>query len=408
MSDAVYEKLQDLIENMDKIQEQLRPWTQEANIFNILKISNQEIRHSNFLAYLFNPSASHGFKDAFFKEFLIKFHKTNKHFFQQELEINVFDLILGDFDDVFVYRELHNIDLLLVSEKNKLVVCIENKIEASESPHQLKKYENYVVNHYPDYDKLFIFLNTDGTAPSRGSWGTITYTEVIEILNKIIADYELISKVEILIIDYIKMIRRNILMDDELRKICRRIYIEYQEALDLIYEVKPDINSTMHEIILEVLTELKEENKIIFEEQYSSKTMLRFQIEELDKVFPQFPDGINSGWKDQKSYFVEVGNKSDSLRVSVAFNSGNSDSIRRDVSKKLSLINQRKKNTNWTWWTVGSSHLFPNSKDYLDNLLNHINENGHEQVTFEVKESIEGHIERIKKLFAPLIEENKS
>ena len=215
MSNHSYEILQDLLENMDKIQNQLRPWTREVNIFNILKISNQEIRHSNFLAYLFNPSASHGFNDAFFKEFLIKFYQNNKTILQGNLELSIFDLMLGDFDDVLVYRELHNIDLLLVSEKNQTVICIENKIDAAESAHQLNKYENYIMKAYPKYNKLFVFMSPEGTDPSKDNWGIFTYKEMVEILNNIMNSYKLNPRILMIVEDYIKMVRSNILMDDE-------------------------------------------------------------------------------------------------------------------------------------------------------------------------------------------------
>lgn len=405
MSNHSYEILQDLLENMDKIQNQLRPWTREVNIFNILKISNQEIRHSNFLAYLFNPSASHGFNDAFLKEFLIKFYQNNKTILQGNLELSIFDLMLGDFDDVLVYRELHNIDLLLVSEKNQTVICIENKIDAAESAHQLNKYENYIMKAYPKYNKLFVFMSPEGTDPSKDNWGIFTYKEMVEILNNIMNSYKLNPRILMIVEDYIKMVRSNILMDDELKIISQRIYMEYQEALDLIYDFKPDINSTMEEIIIEALTELKDEGKIIFDKKHSVKTYLRFQLEELNQVFPDFPEDIKSGWKNQKSYFLEVENRANGLKVWVSFHSGRSMKIREDVEKKLSVLNQTNRRANWAYWVVGSSHMFPNSKDYLDNLLNNLYENDREKVVAEVKESLESHILRIKKMFEPLTKE---
>ena len=79
--------------------------------------------------------------------------------------------------------------------------------------------------------------------------------------------------------------------------------------------------------------------------------------------------------------------------------------IREDVEKKLSVLNQTNRRANWAYWVVGSSHMFPNSKDYLDNLLNNLYENDREKVVAEVKESLESHILRIKKMFEPLTKE---
>lgn len=37
-----------LLEDMDDIEEKLSKWTRKTNIFQILKLSKNEIRHSNF------------------------------------------------------------------------------------------------------------------------------------------------------------------------------------------------------------------------------------------------------------------------------------------------------------------------------------------------------------------------
>ena len=42
----------------------------EFNIFKVLKLEDFEIRHSNFLAWLLDPSENHELKDEFLKKFL--------------------------------------------------------------------------------------------------------------------------------------------------------------------------------------------------------------------------------------------------------------------------------------------------------------------------------------------------
>ena len=44
---------------------------QNPNIFEILKISKTEIRHSNFLSWLLNPNGSHQLGDVFLKRFFL-------------------------------------------------------------------------------------------------------------------------------------------------------------------------------------------------------------------------------------------------------------------------------------------------------------------------------------------------
>ena len=44
-------------------------WTGKTNIFQILKLSKNEIRHSNFLAFCFAPNETHNLSDEFLKCF---------------------------------------------------------------------------------------------------------------------------------------------------------------------------------------------------------------------------------------------------------------------------------------------------------------------------------------------------
>ena len=47
--------------------QQLSQKMQTLNIFEVLGITNAEIRHSNFLAWLLDPNGNHGMGDKFFK-----------------------------------------------------------------------------------------------------------------------------------------------------------------------------------------------------------------------------------------------------------------------------------------------------------------------------------------------------
>ena len=47
-------------------------WKDEVNIFDVLKVTNTEIRHSNILAWLLDPNENHGIGDSFLKEFITK------------------------------------------------------------------------------------------------------------------------------------------------------------------------------------------------------------------------------------------------------------------------------------------------------------------------------------------------
>ena len=60
------EALQNFLLDIDCLDE-LSMWTEKFNIFDVLKISRTEIRHSNMLAWLFDANENHGLGDKFVK-----------------------------------------------------------------------------------------------------------------------------------------------------------------------------------------------------------------------------------------------------------------------------------------------------------------------------------------------------
>ena len=65
------ERLKELYSNLlnDVDFDKLDLGLKNPNIFSILRISRNEIRHSNFLCWLLDPNQSHGLGDIFLKRF---------------------------------------------------------------------------------------------------------------------------------------------------------------------------------------------------------------------------------------------------------------------------------------------------------------------------------------------------
>lgn len=385
-------KLQLLVEDLDLIEDELSKWINPTNIFSILKLSRNEIRHSNFLSYLFDPKESHGYDDNFLKDFL-KLCVTDET--GEQPAISYFDVALSDYSDMFIYREKANIDLLLVSEKNKLAVCIENKIDASESAHQLKKYQDYVEITYKGYNHLFVFLTPNGIEPTKEEWKIVSYLDILGIIERRQSLKRIETKVDILINDYIDMLRRDILMDEELQKICQRIYTEHKDALDLIFENRPDNLSIMSELYIEALTELAKEDKVIFEPSFSGKSLVRFESKELSKVFPRLPENISGGWNNHKPYAFEINNKSEqsSGRIKLAF-TGDIDPERREELEDF-FRKQDSKNlkNNWRWKSIGDWKIKLVTSKFIQDLT--LEEESRETLVKKLKDSIEKTLKQI-------------
>ena len=141
------EALQNFLLDIDCLDE-LLPWTKRFNLFDILKISRTEIRHSNMLGWLLNPNENHGLGDALLKSILQDVVRADSS------RYDVFETLLMDLYSFSVYREWKNIDLLLISSTERCAIAIENKIGSHEHDNQLARYRKTLESDYPQYRKI--------------------------------------------------------------------------------------------------------------------------------------------------------------------------------------------------------------------------------------------------------------
>nr|WP_321292697.1 PD-(D/E)XK nuclease family protein [uncultured Trichococcus sp.] len=395
-------KLLNLLNDMEEIEDKLSEWLDETNIFQILKLSRTEIRHSSFLAYLLSPNESHKWQDKFFKSLLKTVIEEND---RQNDSFDYFDLVLNDYNDLMIYREHKNIDIFLVSENNKVVMAIENKIGASESKHQLNKYQNYVDSHYGDYTKLFVFLTPERDEATSNNWYLLSYYEIIEILERLIKIYGLDSKINFLVDDYLNSLRRDVIVDERLQKICNRIYSQHQEALDLIFENKPDNLSVMSELYSEAINNLEKEGLIISNPNHSGKSIIRFETKEMNKVFPRLSSDYRGGWGNHKAYSFEILNKDakSSGKIKLAFTGKIEPQKRVVLEKTLSHFDNRIKKSNWEWWTVGNWKLKKVDQNFVDNIISTLGEEEREVIVKEITDSLRKQIVEINDYCSDLL-----
>lgn len=308
MNEESKKVLEDFLLDID-ILDNLKVHLNQFNIFDILKISKTEIRHSNVLSWLLNPKENHGLDDIFLRKFLQHCIKTD--ILNNDIcALNLMNVSLMDYSDIIVSREWNNIDILIVSKNNKTVICVENKIFSKESKYQLKKYLNIINKYYPDYNKIFIFLTPDGNdASDTDNWISFNYNQIVSILEQSIElkkDY--INPITLAFLQqYIQIIRRELLMDEELISICTDIYKKHKKALDLIFEYKEDSGLQIQKILEE---SLKQYDNIIIDS--SSKTTVRF----IDKAMDNHIEKCGAGWvKSGRILLYEFQNKNGKITL---------------------------------------------------------------------------------------------
>lgn len=112
------------------------------NLFEAIGVIRQELRHSDLLACLLDPSSNHGLGVIFLKELL----QAVLLMTEVESAISSTDLDFWRLGKATVQREWHYIDILVLDDANRFAVIIENKIDSNERPGQLSRYLEDVVN----------------------------------------------------------------------------------------------------------------------------------------------------------------------------------------------------------------------------------------------------------------------
>lgn len=278
------------IECLDK----LLPWTGKFNLFDVLKISRNEIRHSNVLGWLLDPNENHGMGDAFLKGILQRLAEKDS-----DGRYDVFKVLRSDMYSFSVYREWKNIDILLVSSEEKLVIAIENKVGSHEHSNQLNRYREILENDYDGYKRLYVYLTPDGEEPSDVSnWDVLTYTDVVEVIDNIYNRMELQPDVSLMIRNYIEIIRRDIVEEQQLIDICNKIYNKHRKALDLIYANRTDGRTQMADAIVSALEKLNDDGIIIHGQDWGNMV---FRTSEMDEVLPLL-ENPDSSWRTLNVY----------------------------------------------------------------------------------------------------------
>lgn len=260
--------------------------------FEAIGMIRQEIRHSNFLGFILDPTKPHGFDDLFLVSLVSELILQAE---EGQFDVGLLDVHLMDFSQAKVYRERSNIDILIEVEGSKsgtqkrLVIAIELKIDASESKDQLSKYKKYVDSTYPseEWDHGYIFLTKNGidsSGKNQKHWVPISIGDLVNRFDDSIESSGISNKAVDLYRDYSAMIRKNVLEDPELEKLAKLLWAKHSGALEFLMERKPDLQG-------EVFDQLKSKSNIIIDRikslssfelvpDTSSPRLLRFIVKE--------------------------------------------------------------------------------------------------------------------------------
>ena len=297
-------------------------WINRVNIFDVLRISRTEIRHSNMLAWLMDPCENHGLEERVLRGILRK----------------VTDQLPADYSGFVIRREWNSIDLMAVSDSEKYVFCIENKIDTGEHDNQLERYKQLVDGTYSDYTKIQAYLTPSGKASSDPDhWLSLGYEDVSSVIDEAKQGLILQPEAELLIRNYLDVIRGVYRGKESVRETCAAIYVKHRQAIELILahssgsdmpeDVRIDNLLRKYRKELELIRRYRpgksedliagairswtcmrtDEGKIEINLEKTSNATARFTTKVMSEILPDAP-GRRSAWGTENFYFYEIRN----------------------------------------------------------------------------------------------------
>lgn len=257
---------------VDPLLEQLNDSLSKFNLFEALGAVRQELRHSNFLAWLLNPSENHGLGDYALRKFVMLVAR----------EINDPSANISPswpLENAEIRREWRNIDILIADPQKKYVVVIENKIYSGEHSGQLERYQDIVETEYPNAVRLFVFLTPYGMLPQNeeSDYLPLDYSTIHQLITDVLVAKQntLSTDVQTFISHYNAMLERHLLEETPIAKLCREIYAKHQHALDLILEHRPDVYAQLNPELTHLV-----ENTLAFDIYWNKKRDIDFVVKE--------------------------------------------------------------------------------------------------------------------------------
>lgn len=221
----------------------------DFNLFQVLRSEFAELKHSNVLAWLLNPTESHGLDATFLQKWLMRV--THEETVQDRRPVTPVDIDAWELASVDVRREWNHIDVLIVlnmARERQWIVCVENKVNSSQAYGQLECYRKVVEKEFPKADcRLFIFLTKNQEIPHDAAYISASYHQVHTALNEAVAQRRMSIGQEprVLIDNYIRLLEEKFMNESDIARLALTIYKKHKRAIDVIFTHRPENTAEM-------------------------------------------------------------------------------------------------------------------------------------------------------------------
>jgi PD-(D/E)XK nuclease superfamily len=381
------DELDKLIEESSDLHK-LESMLSEFNIFEAVGSIRQELRHSDFIAFLLDPAKSHGLGDLFLKNLL------SQSLYDSEAPLlctdknNQIAIDAADLSDAVVWREWENIDILIYSKTNRWIFAIENKVDSSEHSNQLERYRETVFKEFPICQKFFIYLTKDGTSASCEAWKSLSYGTVAEVIESTRQCTTLNDDVSTLMKHYAGLVRKHIVSDSDIKKLCQKIYQEHRKALNNIYKYRLDRQLEIAEFLKNDLQDSLQTGIVLDE---CTKQYIRLAPKEWDAL--PFQKTCEKWISSQRVLIFEFCNAPNYLGLNLVIGPCNQNLKKAIFTavQQLNIVKMKHEKTlnpetcDWicTWFLLKSSDLEENS---IEELKEQIRSQWEQLLSREIKE----------------------
>ncbi|WP_299809781.1 PD-(D/E)XK nuclease family protein [uncultured Roseibium sp.] len=284
---------------------QLEALLSQFNVFRVLGATHSELRHSNMLAWLFDPSGSHGLDDLFLRRWLMEVMKRGAELDSRPKGwVSPIAIDVMEIDRVETHREFDFIDLLLEihpKQGKPWLICIENKVGATEGPDQLKRYYEKIERRFESFDRrIYVYLTAHEGTAKHNQFIDAGYKTVIAVLAQCIKQQEdSIGPEPLILMTHYQDLLKEFFMDDgEAARLARRIYMKHRQALDFIFENKVDPKFEATNAIEKALAQQSDRLELVMAP--SSKGNVRF----LPKEWAVDENTGGTAWGENSRYVL--------------------------------------------------------------------------------------------------------
>ncbi|PSV18866.1 PD-(D/E)XK nuclease family protein [Photobacterium kishitanii] len=268
------------------------------DLFKMMGIRSKELIHSNILAALLNPSYAHGLNYSFLNSFtlgIVNLHRESGE------PLSLSTLISSTDQNVRIYRELENIDLVIEYQDSNLLIAIENKIWAKEQPDQVARYQEILLTRYPKHHLALVYLSPNGRKPttlnrdSKTPIYCMSYGQIAKQLELVQSKGNELSKY--FISQFISHIEAYMTGSNEVNELCWQIFSKHEDAYaQMVKAYQYCQRRKVEECFLDIESRIKtdaafskfsDEIEIIKAVEESSKYVITYDLDVRLKSWPQ-------------------------------------------------------------------------------------------------------------------------